>query len=60
MMRWNGTSSEQGFCKTRGWTLKRIWTPHYFRDPQQNQKAIADSAAEFVAREKPVDALPVI
>ncbi len=49
-----------GILQSQGWTLRRMWTPHYFRDPQGNQKSIAESAAEFAAGEKPVDVLPVI
>ena len=43
----------------QGWTLKRIWTPHYFRDPQGNLDAIRRAADAFVAQEKPFDAIAV-
>jgi hypothetical protein len=46
-----------GILGGQGWILRRIWTPHFFRDPQGNQMAIRKSADEFVAGEKPVDAL---
>ena len=49
-----------GILAGQGWNLRRIWTPHYFRDPQGNLKVIRKSAEEFVANEKPVDAIPTI
>jgi hypothetical protein len=49
-----------GILTDQGWTLRRIWTPHFFRDPQGNMKEINRAAQEFVATEKPVDALPTV
>jgi hypothetical protein len=47
-----------GILADQGWVLRRIWTPHFFRDPQGSLKEISDAAAEFVATEKPADTIP--
>ena len=47
-----------GILSAQGWNLQRIWTPHFFRDPQGNVRQISKAAADFVAAEKPVDAIP--
>lgn len=44
----------------QGWKLRRIWTPHFFRDPQGNVTTIEKSVKEFVMTEKPADALPTM
>ncbi len=36
-----------GILQEQGWTLQRIWTPHYFRDPEGNAKQIATAAASY-------------
>ena len=41
-----------GVLEDQGWMLKRIWTPHFFRDPQGNVDGILKAAGEFVEREK--------
>jgi hypothetical protein len=30
--------------ENQGWTLRRVWTPHFFRDPKGSIKSIASSA----------------
>jgi hypothetical protein len=47
-----------GILADQGWQLRRVWTPHFFRDPKGNEDAILKDAAAFVANEKPVDAIP--
>jgi hypothetical protein len=47
-----------GILENQGWNLRRIWTPHFFRDPLGDVNGIGKAAAEFVAAEKPVDAIP--
>jgi hypothetical protein len=31
-----------GILESQGWTLQRVWTPHYFRDPEGNLLGIAN------------------
>jgi hypothetical protein len=47
-----------GILEDQGWILRRIWTPHFFRDPAGDVNCIGQAAADFVAAEKPVDAIP--
>jgi hypothetical protein len=47
-----------GILASQGWVLRRIWSPHYFRDPQGSQTLIRQSVDEFVAKGKPDQALP--
>jgi very-short-patch-repair endonuclease len=47
-----------GILEDQGWILRRIWTPHFFRDPAGDVHGIDNAAKEFVAAEKPVDAIP--
>jgi hypothetical protein len=49
-----------GILAGQGWQLLRIWTPHFFRDPQGNLQEISKAAQAFAASEKPVDALPTV
>ena len=30
-----------GILENQGWKLHRLWTPHFYRDPQGHLKAIA-------------------
>lgn len=46
--------------ESQGWTLQRIWTPHYFRDPFGIEQRISKATEEFLANETPPDELPVI
>ncbi len=47
-----------GMLRDQGWDLHRIWTPHYFRDPEAMTAVIAEKVRRFVEQEKPVDAIP--
>ncbi|HSV15554.1 MAG TPA: AAA domain-containing protein [Tepidisphaeraceae bacterium] len=47
-----------GILADQGWSLRRIWTPHFFRDPSGHINSILKDAAAFVAQERPADALP--
>jgi hypothetical protein len=49
-----------GILEDQGWILRRIWTPHFFRDPAGDVLRIRAAAVEFVESEKPVDALPTM
>jgi hypothetical protein len=40
-----------GILENQGWTLRRVWTPHYFRDPEGNAKGIVAAADHFVTAE---------
>ncbi len=37
---------------SQGWKLRRIWTPHYFRDPSGTVAAILTDAKQFVESER--------
>jgi hypothetical protein len=45
--------------ESQGWTLHRLWTPHFFRDPQGCTASILKHAAELVSTEQDKDAIPV-
>jgi hypothetical protein len=45
--------------ESQGWKLLRLWTPHFFRDPQGSSQRILRQAEHHVAQEIPKDALPV-
>ncbi len=49
-----------GILTDQGWTLRRIWTPHFFRDPQGSLKEINKAAAEFASSEKPADSISTV
>ncbi len=36
-----------GILASQGWTLRRVWTPHFFRDPVGNIEQIAKAASSF-------------
>jgi hypothetical protein len=38
-----------GILTSQGWTLRRIWTPHFFRDPAGNLRQIKQAVDEFSA-----------
>ncbi len=48
-----------GILTAQGWQLHRIWTPRFFRDPRGSIEEIVKAASDFLATEKPVDAIPV-
>ena len=45
--------------ETQGWKLHRLWTPHFFRDPEGCSHRILRQAEHHVAHEEPTDALRV-
>ena len=45
--------------ESQGWKLHRLWTPHFFRDPEGTAQRILRQAEHHVAQEIPPDALPV-
>ncbi|HEY2586327.1 MAG TPA: AAA domain-containing protein [Tepidisphaeraceae bacterium] len=49
-----------GVLEDQGWTLHRVWTPHFFRDPEGNARAVAREVQNFVASEAPRDGLKVL
>lgn len=48
-----------GVLEDQGWTLHRVWTPHFFRDPEGNTRALARDVQNFVASEETRDGLKV-
>jgi hypothetical protein len=48
-----------GVLQGQGWTLHHIWTPHFFRDPEGNGKAVAKEVKEFLSAQEPQDGLRV-
>jgi hypothetical protein len=48
-----------GVLQDQGWTLHRIWTPHFFRDPEGNVKTVEKEVRNFLASEEPKDELRV-
>jgi hypothetical protein len=49
-----------GVLAGQGWKLQRIWTPHFFRDPQGDVARIEKAARAFVAAEKPAEAIETV
>jgi hypothetical protein len=45
--------------ESQGWKLLRLWTPHFFRDPEGSSHRILRQAEHHVSQEIPKDALPV-
>jgi len=45
--------------ESQGWKLLRLWTPHFFRDPEGSSQRILRQAEHHVSQEIPPDALPV-
>jgi hypothetical protein len=45
--------------ESQGWQLHRIWTPHFFRDPEGATRSILRQAAAVAATTQPQDALRV-
>ncbi|HLL90975.1 MAG TPA: hypothetical protein VK324_16865, partial [Tepidisphaeraceae bacterium] len=45
--------------ESQGWSLHRLWTPHYFRDAEGRTKAVLDHAANVVAATPPRDGIAV-
>ncbi|HSP79690.1 MAG TPA: DNA helicase, partial [Myxococcaceae bacterium] len=44
--------------EAQGWKLVRLWTPHFFRDPQGATEKILQAAGELLVREQPVPSSP--
>jgi hypothetical protein len=40
-----------GVLADQGWTLHRIWTPHFFRDPEGAAKVVTEQVEAFVEEE---------
>jgi hypothetical protein len=49
-----------GVLAGQGWKLHRIWTPHFFRDPQGDLARIDKAQQAFVASEKLVDVIKTV
>jgi hypothetical protein len=45
--------------ESQGWKLHRLWTPHFFRDPEGCSHRILRQAEHHISQEIPKDALPV-
>jgi len=45
--------------RSQGWKLFRLWTPHFFRDPQGALAAMAAAADEFLKSDTDLNAIPV-
>ncbi len=43
--------------ESQGWVLHRLWTPHFFRDPELKLREIRGAVEEFLAKEPPRDDL---
>ena len=46
--------------ESQSWKLHRLWTPHFFRDPQGGTQAILKEAAEAMENEPEKDAIRVV
>ncbi|HSZ54773.1 MAG TPA: AAA domain-containing protein [Tepidisphaeraceae bacterium] len=46
--------------ESQGWKLHRLWTPHFFRDPQGCTDSILRDTAELLATEQKKDAIRVV
>ncbi|HEX8439541.1 MAG TPA: AAA domain-containing protein [Archangium sp.] len=42
--------------ESQGWKLVRLWSPHFFRDPQGAREKVLQAASEQIARQPPVPA----
>ncbi|WNG52676.1 DUF4011 domain-containing protein [Archangium minus] len=42
----------------QGWKLVRLWTPHFFRDPEGAREKVLQAASEQIARQPPVSETP--
>jgi very-short-patch-repair endonuclease len=42
----------------QGWKLVRLWTPHFFRDPEGAREKVLQAASEQIARQPSVPASP--
>jgi hypothetical protein len=49
-----------GILAGQGWRLHRLWTPHFFRDPQSCRQAIMREAADILAKEEAPDVIKVV
>jgi hypothetical protein len=45
--------------ETQGWTINRVWSPHFFRDRKPILQRILADVDKFLATEPPRDAFPV-
>ncbi|HVS72618.1 MAG TPA: AAA domain-containing protein [Phycisphaerae bacterium] len=50
----------QGIHESQGWTLHRLWTPQFFRDPPAASEAILQEVRRHLASETPQDAIGVV
>jgi hypothetical protein len=48
-----------GVLQDQGWTLHRMWTPHFFRDPEGNTRTVAKEVQSFLTTEDTRDGLRV-
>jgi len=48
-----------GILEGQGWTLHRVWSPHFFRDVQGHVQRIRRDVDLFLTKERARDALPV-
>jgi hypothetical protein len=48
------------YPRSQGWHLHRLWTPHFFRDPNGCTESVLKDAAELLATEQEKDAMPVV
>jgi hypothetical protein len=46
--------------ESQGWQLHRIWTPHFFRNPEAAIRSILRQASSLAAQVQAKDALPVV
>jgi hypothetical protein len=49
-----------GILESQGWTLHRLWTPHFYRDTDGGVRAIIEGAQELTATESNSDEAPVV
>ena len=49
-----------GILEGQSWKLKRLWTPHFFRDRQGSTQAILRSAVEVLSTEEEKDSIRVV
>ena len=42
--------------ESQGWTLHRVWTPHFFRDPAGSMREIDSAVVQVLKAEPPAPA----
>ena len=45
--------------EAQGWRIHRIWSPHFFRDPEKYERMILKQMEQFLTDEPPRDAFRV-